>query len=165
MLHDDALIGPTNSKEIDELIAKYKTGVIVDGRSLTYLASFAQAYLDEYKKLLATLSEDNQEKVGFGNNKCIITIRYGTKNQRTLFAYTPALRRFNPEYIIVDEVTVTGPQGELPVPSGSGCVKNFVPNGVLVLYFGTTDKDILTVEKARSLAQEHFQHDVKTYVK
>jgi hypothetical protein len=154
-----------NSEKLKKELEAARTGVAVDGRPMKYLEVFSKSYLDAYKKLVATLSEENQEKIGFGNNKYTITVRYGRMNHRTLISYTPAFKRSNVEFIIVDDVMVNLPNGlDMPAPA-TGCIRNDMQNGPHHLFFGTTDPTAFTEEFANKQAQEFFTQDITRYLK
>lgn len=153
-------------KKAQEMLVKVREGVCVNGKPLAYLANFAKAYLEEYKKLAATLSEDNQDKLGFGNNKYIITIRYGTMNNHTVITYTPTTKRTSPEYIIVDEANIQGPNNTMfPAPSPPAVFWVRDPSGSRGMLLGSTDEVHFSSEQAKKDAQDIFTMGVKEFIK
>lgn len=157
-----------DSEKLKKELEAARTGVVVDGQSLKYLENGARIFLDEYKRLAATLTEENQEKLGFGNNKYQITIAIGRLNHLTIFSFAPTFKRANPGYIISDELVVATliPQAPpLPTINPQNCFRLDVKDGPHHILFGTSDPKDLTEEFIKKQVKDFFDTDIKRYLK
>lgn len=135
--------------------------VKVDGTTLNYLESFANAFLEEFNNQREKLSTNDKKKIQFGSVYYKIQLQYGIDHGFAMhFFPNPMKNEF--EYLIRENLNLFLNNQKVDV-TGDGSIRIRYPDGSFLIYFQVNQHEDLRLNLARKKAREYFRSDCKEF--